>query len=235
MKKLFSVLCVFAIAAIAAGTVSASPIIVTPAGLDPGAHFRVVFLTDIKMDAIRSSLTYYDGMVTINANGATYNGTTIGWKAIVSNGSTNARDHISLLSTSTIPLYKPNGTLVSSGNLWSGWLLSAIDTNIHGTRLLFTRVWTGSNPDGTTRFEHNDRRAVGDYHVTYGLIADTGPGWITTHVQAHDFTAAVYGISDVFTVPSAVPEPSTVMIAGLGGLAALAYSLKHKRSSCRRQ
>ena len=40
----------------------------------------------------------------------------------------------------------------------------------------------------------------------------------------------LYGISDVLTVPSAVPEPSTVMLVGLGGLAALGYSFKRKRA-----
>ena len=225
MKKLLSVLSVFALAAIAAGTASAGSI-ATPTGLNPGDQFRFVFVTTTTTFATSSDLSTYDNIVSSDATGYTYGGNSPIWKAIVSNSTTNARDHIGLLSTSLIPLYTVDGTKVSTGNLWSGSVLSPIGMAIDGS-ISDPSVWTGTDTSGAT--------ATGLGNV--GGIATYGASWLTDAAWIHMlFTGdtaepmALYGISEVLTVPSAVPEPSTVMLVGLGGLAALGYSFKRKRA-----
>ena len=228
MKILSSVLSVFAITTIAAGTVAAEPMIVTPAGLAPGEQFRVVFVTDRVTNATSTDLSTYDSFVTTDANGATYNGTTMTWKAIISNSTTNARDHIGLLSDSTIPVFRVDGTQVSTGNLWSSSLIAPINKGISGN-IIETSVWAGTNEDGSRK----DGYTLGYGGVTLGHTLFTTGRWIDNHpVSGIPFHQNywMYGISEILTVPAAVPEPSTVMLAGLGGLAAWAYSCKRKQN-----
>ena len=118
MKKLLSVLSVFALAAIAAGTASAGSI-ATPTGLNPGEQFRIVFLSTTTTSATNSNLSTYDRIVSSDATGYTYGGNSPIWKAIVSSAGIDAKDHIGLQSTSVVPLYTVSGTKVSGGNLWS--------------------------------------------------------------------------------------------------------------------
>ena len=215
MKGLSSILPVFAIAAIPAGAASASPIIVTPTGLVPGGHFRVAFVTSSTTNATSSNLSTYDSFVTTEANGATYNGAVITWQAIMSNSTTNARDHIGLTSSSTIPIYLVFGEKVSDGNLWSGSLLHSIDQTITGSEILST-VWTDTESDGTySSYIENE------YH-TVGLSSQRFTWSVGAQSSIYGTHHHLYGISEILSSPSAVPEPSAVMLADLGGLAAWA-------------
>ena len=242
MKKLLSVLSVFVFAAIAADTASASPIIYTPAGLATGDRFRTVFVTSTRTNAQSNDVSTYDTLVTTDANGATYNGSVISWQAIVSTGSINARSHINILFASqVVPLYLVDGTQISAGYLWSGSLLHAIDRSASGALVQDARVWTGTTEDGYGSITHAS-------DTFYFHLGDTAPNdtvafrneafagrnnavnreWIAASMNFMSEDAALYGISEILTV--SVPEPSTVMLAGLGGLAALAYSFKRKRN-----
>ena len=224
MKKLLSVLSVFALAAIAAGTASAGSI-ATPTGLNPGDQFRIVFLSTTTTSATNSNLSTYDSIVSSDATGYTYGGNSPIWKAIVSSAGIDAKDHIGLQSTSVVPLYTVSGTIVSGGNLWSGALLNQITVRIDGTPANES-VWTGTSEYGTGYAQYT----MGSQSVRYGASATVSSDWISQAVYDSGFPAYIYGISEVLTVPSAVPEPSTVMLVGLGGLAALGYSFKRKRN-----
>ena len=225
MKKLLSLLSVFALAAIAAGTASAGSI-ATPTGLNPGDQFRIVFLTSSQTIAKTSDLSTYDNFVSSNATGYTYGGNSPTWQAIVSSPTIDARDHIGLLSTSVIPLYTVDGTKVSTGNLWSGTLLSPINRYIDGSTHNYG-AYTGTKADGT---KSNPVGPVGTDWTNIGLSNATNSQWIAWTQADPVSLRNLYGISDVLTVPAAVPEPSTVMLVGLGGLAALGYSFKRKRN-----
>jgi hypothetical protein len=225
MKQLLSVLSVFALAAIAAGTASAGSIY-TPTGLNPGDQFRFVFLSTTTTTATSSDLSSYDSIVSSDATGYTYGGTSPIWQAIVSNTTISVSDHIGLQATSLIPIYTADGAKVSTGNLWSGDVLSPINIIISGTTLSNREVWTGSNDDGTIAY------GVGP-SPGYATKADADSveeDWIAGNYNDISSTFHIYGISDVLTVPATVPEPSTAMLAGLGGLAALVYSFKRKRN-----
>ena len=227
MKKLLSVLSVFALAAIAAGTASAGSI-ATPTGLNPGDQFRFVFVTTTTTFATSSDLSTYDNIVSSDATGYTYGGISPIWKAIVSNSIIDARDHIGLQSTSVVPLYTVNGNKVSGGNLWSENLLSPMNASISGTTIN-APVWTGTGKDGS---KDSNGNVMGANTVIFGQSLHTSNGTYIndTSYDPADAPVPLYGISDVLTVPSAVPEPSTVMLVGLGGLAALGYSFKRKRA-----
>ena len=219
---------VLALAALAPGSASAGPIN-TPTGLTPGDQFRIIFTTTAFSDATSSNLATYDSFVSNDASGTTYNGNQVTWKAIVSNLSTNARDHIGLLSTSIVPIYTPDGTKVSNGNLWST-LLAKVNKSIDGGQQSTGPHWTGTNDNGTTA---GLGYAIGQATPIIGNNAYLANGsWIAANSTANTDTLRLYGISETLTVPSisAVPEPSTAMLAGLGGLAALVYSFKRKRN-----
>ena len=230
MRKLLSVLSVFALAALAAGSASAGPI-KTPTGLTPGDQFRIIFTTTAQSQATSSDLATYDSFVSNDASGTTYNGNQVTWKAIVSNLSTNARDHIGLLSTSIVPIYTADGTRVSNGNLWSTPLLAKVNRDSNGNIQNTRTVWTGTTGAGVSL---GSGYAVGEATPAIGNNAvQNNSGWLEANSASNTTTRYLYGISDILTVP-AVPEPSTAMLAGLGGLAALVYSFKRKRNSCRR-
>ncbi len=229
MKKLLSVLSVFALAAIAAGTASAGSIS-TPTGLNPGEQFRIVFLSSTSTSASSGDLSIYDSIVSADATGTTYGGTSPIWKAIVSNSTTKARDHIGLQNSSTIPLFTVDGTKVSAGNLWSGSLLNPINITIGGS-VVSTKVWTGTNIDGGKQtYMGMFDIPIGSNSPSYGESNQANNLWTYVGFDAPSVLYRVYGISDVLTVPASVPEPSTAMLVGLGGLAALGYSFKRKRA-----
>jgi hypothetical protein len=232
MKKLLSVLSVFAVTAIAAGAAFAGSIN-TPAGLNPGDSFRLVFVTSTQTAATSNDLATYDNFVSTNAAGTTYNGNQITWQAIVSNTTINARDHIGLQSTSLTPIYTVSGTLVSTGNLWSGALLNPINKGVQWPYQYHGSVWSGTLSDGTSSIGSEMGTAYPNYALT-GTSSSASSSWIAFGPPITTEVPHLYGISSILTVPSAVPEPSTAMLAGLGGLAALVYSFKRKRNSCRR-
>lgn len=228
MKKLLSVLSVLALAALAAGSASAGPIY-TPTGLTPGDQFRIIFTTTAYSDATSSDLATYDSFVSNDASGTTYNGNQVTWKAIVSNLSTNARDHIGLLSTSIVPIYTADGTRVSDGNLWSTPLLAKVNRDSNGGTQSTGPHWTGTKVDGT---RYGSGYAIGEATPTIGNNGTLTSNWLVANSVSNTSMLQLYGISETLTVPSfsAVPEPSTAMLAGLGGLAALVYSFKRKRN-----
>jgi hypothetical protein len=131
--------------------------IITPAGLNPGDEFRIVFVTSTKTDATSSNLTgHYDPIVSGDAAAAgidTYNGASVIWRTIGSTSTSNAVDR---LPKDTVPIFLPDGTRVADSGLalWSTGnpstpLLHAInehaDGGAHWTRLSgLERTKTGS-------------------------------------------------------------------------------------------
>ncbi|MEI8020122.1 MAG: PEP-CTERM sorting domain-containing protein [Schlesneria sp.] len=219
-------LSVIAIAS-AAGTASAGLVISTPGGLNPGDHFRILFVTSGTIQAVSTAIGTYDTFVNTDANGATYNGSVISWKAIGSTTSVSAINHI---GTTGDAVYLADGTKVTSSDdssgLWSGSLLSAPDEFLDGTSVGVDAIWTGSNSDGSA-----NTHPLGNRNPTYGFSGNTNGGWTNAGVGFSGGAHRLYGISSDLVVPgaTAVPEPSTALLAGLGGLAALAYSFARKR------
>ena len=131
------------------GRAEAGIILQTPAGLNPGDHFRFVFVTDGIRDATSTNIADYDSFVNAQAGGATYNGVVVNWLAIGSTDSVDAIDHV---GQAIAPVYLSDGTLVTttttSTGLWSGAIVHQINLDLAANPVQ-TFVWTGTNPTGT--------------------------------------------------------------------------------------
>lgn len=224
----------------------AGVILHTPGGLNPGDTFRFVFVTDGTIDATSSAISTYDAFVTAQAGGATYNGRTVSWQAIGSTATVNAVDHVGL---STGGVFLASGTEVATsttanlGGLWyddpadpsganSGTLLHPIDQDLTG-QLLTEAVWTGTAK--SFPFGHTSVNPLGgtpgNPFAKPGYSGASNSDWIASTIFGDRYTNhyAMYGISEVLTVPAAVvPEPSTFALLGLGGIG-LAFSASRRR------
>ena len=196
----------------------------TPAGLNPGDQFQFVFLTHDSTNAINSDITYYNNFVNSDAAGATYSGMTVTWLAIVSTATVNA---ISQTGDANIPVYTVDGMEVASstttapGGLWSGSLLNYIRLSIDGSQNV-APVWTGTNAQGTQDgpyyLGNTTTTSPNGPIATQGRAGNTDSSWITFGVvnEPTRVPAYFYGISTVLTVPSSVPEPSTILPMAMG-------------------
>ena len=235
MKVVLSLLSVIAMATIATGTASAGGIdISTPTGLNAGDHFRFVFVTATTTTATSTDISTYDTFVNTDANSATYNGTLITWKAIGSTSSVSAINHIGVTGYA---VYDVNGNQIATDDttsgLWSGSILQNINTHIDGSTNDDggARAWTGTTTSGDQKTDHT----LGDAAPQVGRLSKDDNRWIDYIADGaypdNTNTYYVYGISGDLVVPGAttVPEPSTAMLAGLGSLVGLAYSMARKR------
>lgn len=233
-----------AIAAVAyvavAGVASASTVVLqTPAGLNPGDHFRFVFVTDGQVygntgtiDATSSDIATYNSFVNAQAGGATYGGSTVIWSAIGSTTTVNARDNVGGFET-LVPVYLVDGTraandlTTNTDGFWSGSLLSgvSIGVSIDGTAVS-SYAWTGSNNDGT---------AYGGYELGSGGYAYYGDSDATGGFLEYDnmdgtYTAPMFAMSSELTVGgAAVPEIDPAGIGSVLALVAGALGLAERR------
>ena len=162
------------------------------------------------------------------AQGATYNGQTVQWLAIVSVEFTNAIDHIGQSDT---PAYLANGTQVTTSTtasgLWSGAIESSIFTDLNG-QLVHGQVWTGTNADGVAV----PGQALGDIDATVGSNTVISAGWIENGIDSFTLLHNLYGVSQVLTVAltqQPVPEPSSIVMLGTALLAA-AYTSRFRNA-----
>ena len=206
------VLAVLWLVSVLVGSAEAGIILQTPAGLNPGDHFRFVFVTDSVRDAISTNISDYDSFVNTQAGGATYEGVAVNWLAIGSTDSVNAIDHVGQAST---PVYLSDGTPVSSSTttagLWSGTIRNPINLDLAGNPVdPFFFVWTGTNPTGT-----GFGGPLGSATPQVGANTDTGSAWISSGRSPNGDLRDLYGISSDLTVPqSVVPEPATLTMLG---------------------
>ncbi|WP_373650004.1 MULTISPECIES: PEP-CTERM sorting domain-containing protein [unclassified Schlesneria] len=218
--------------------------IATPPGVWGGQQFRIVFVTPNTTNATSSNISDYDDFVNAQAGGATYNGVTVQWQAMASTNAVNARDHVGQTGTA---VYLADGTKVANsdttaaGGLWSaGGLQANISQDLDGNDYSGL-VWTGSSGIGTT---YATIPVPGDPPVQWGLgssgfngnnKSETGSilggiggyTWLSipAGVQLNTDLYQVYGISEVLT---AVPEPSSFLMSGIG-LVAIGFVTKLRR------
>ena len=205
-------------------------IIQTPPGLIAGDTFRIAFVSDATTEATSSDISYYNTFVNNDAiaeagggnNEVTYDGAALTFSAIASASTTNAIDNIT--GTASAPLYLVNGTLVASsltvlpGGLWSEYLLAPIDLDLTGANLGTTGVWTGTSPNGIVGY------ALGGAGATYGISTSTTPSWITAGLDTDIRDPNhVYGVSNLLTVLTAIPEPSSLILLTIGEFGLLVY------------
>jgi hypothetical protein len=205
----------------------------TPAGLGAGESFRFVFITDATTVAISASIAHYNSFVNAQAGGATYDGSVVNWVAIGSTSSTSAINNVGQTLT---PVYLADGTLVTtsttSTGLWSGSLLNPIDETISGMGIHSgsTGTWTGTNTNGSV-----SSNPLGDFFgVTIGVSTVTNGNWVNNGVWPTDNASGVFHMFAISQVLTAVPEPSSLALAGTAAIGVGAFVWCRKRRDQRR-
>ncbi len=234
---MYRILLTAALAIAWAATARAGPLLLqAPDGLRPGAQFQIVFVTDGVTRAGSSSISTYNSFVTndadTEAHGQVYfNGQLVTFSAIGSTSTVSATTNIGIHSAA---VYLADGTRIaisttsSSGGLWSGTLLNPINEDLTGNvPIPISLVWTGTLPNGQIDALH----ALGSAQPQLGDPYNTDSTWVDYSNGATGSTnsAPMYGISDVLTVPSAVPEPASMLLALTGLGSAFGWRLTRRR------
>jgi hypothetical protein len=205
----------------------------TPAGLSPGESFRFVFITDATTVAISSNIAFYNSFVNAQAGGATYDGSVVNWVAIGSTSSTSAINNVGQTQT---PVYLADGTLVTtsttSTGLWSGSLLNPIDETISGMGIHSgsTGTWTGTTTNGS-----GSSNPLGDFFgVIIGVSTTTDGYWVNNGVWPSNNACGVFHMFGISQVLTAVPEPSSLVLAGTAAIGLSTFVWCRKRREQRR-
>ncbi len=198
-----------------AGAASAEPIsLATPAGLDAGDQFRFVFVTLGTIDATSGDIDVYNAFVNAAAAGATYNDSTVTWRAIGSTSLVDARTNVGGFGES-IPVYRVDGTRVAenltaifASGFWGMAWNASISRTIYGSEIN-DFVWTGSNVDGTTKVGNELGAAV----TQLGESSSTFNALQSYSTQGSYIGSPMFAMSETLT---AVPEPTTGAMALAG-------------------
>jgi len=215
---------------------AAGPITV-PTSLSSGDQYRLAFVTSTGRVATSTNIGDYNDFVTDVANDVPELlalGTN--WTAIASTPTVDARDN-----TSTVPSFVGGGSvgvpifllndvkLVDSyDDLWDG----DVDQFLNITEGLVSlggdvRVWTGSTESGIG-FGGNE---LGVFSVRTGNASYRDDEWISQTIFGPNSNWRLYTMSDVLTVGgSAVPEPSSLVLAAIAGTTGLVwYRVRRRR------
>jgi len=219
---------------------TAFAIVVHPTSLAPGDQYRLAFVTSTGRDATSSNIDDYNSFVTTVAElvpELSALGTT--WKAIASTEFVDAVANTDTVPLSQggslgVPIFLLNDTKLvdSNDDLWvlypGGMLDTPLNVNESGSFVVSAFVWTGTQAHG--------RAAIG--HLGYGSgtgamvgsTADLDHDWIYA-AQRSPLTDSYlfYALSDTLIVPDPIPEPSTLVLFGLGFLGLVGYVYRRKR------
>ena len=230
---------VVALLVLASGSDAFADVVTVP-NAAPGTLYRLVFVTSGTRDAQSSNVSDYNAFALAQANLspqlAALNTT---WTAI---GSTvvgsitfNARDNtFSNPNTAAgVAFYQLDGLLIANNNadLWDGTLAASISRDqlggFHGNT---SPVWTGTHHSGVASV--NPLGGSASPFAQFGLPAQVGSGWVNTGSSnisdgVADFNS-MYAISGVLTI--AVPEPSSLFLAGVGLFGLLRSRLRRTRA-----
>jgi hypothetical protein len=200
--------------------------IVVPTGLNPGATYRIIFVTSTMRDGTSANIADYNSFVTDAANldaGLAGLGTT--WKALASTPTVNVLVNAGLSAgDSTTPFYNTVGNLIAIGvtvpitGLYGGFSTAHTSPIFSETGEVppgSSFVWTG------TRFNTSVGSPLGGAGAHMGRYTSTSRGWTQEFSENPAALHHLYGISGVLTVPAAseVPEPSALALVGSALLA----------------
>ena len=160
------------------------------------------------------------------------------WHAFVSAASTSATENTGITpgATGTVYFFNTRGDIIATSNddLLDGALLQPISFDENGD-VKNTKVWTGSNADGTVAAGDS----LGSPVAIYGNSNDINSAWVDVGIASISLPFSLYGVSSLATIHSPtsslvsstnipIPEPDSVFLVGIG-LSVLA--LRHRQLS----
>ena len=173
----------------------------TPTGLNVGDKFRLLFMTSTTRDARSYNIADYNSFVQgrAAAGHASIRDYSGGFRALGSTSAVDARDNTCTTGTGD-PIYWLNGAKAADNNadLYDGsWDDEENPRNESGNAPSTTRVWTGSDADGTAS---NFPLGHGS-SVTVGILNSSTSGPVRSGIGAAPGTGhPFYGLSQVFKV-----------------------------------
>jgi hypothetical protein len=219
MKRAVLKMVVLALLLGGAGTARAGFMFHTPSGVSPGEQFIVVFLDTVGGPATPGTIGDYNTEIAAAASGITYQGGTIGnWSIIGATASTNGAR---ALFNSSLPVYDLDGGKLASSGV--SYLTNGISPDIDQSGGVFSSqtVWTGLTSEGTPASpntlgqpDFGPASVVGE---SGNFLAGFG---LNVALQKPTGSISDYYGYATFTAPAAaaVPEPSSIMLAFVGGV-----------------
>lgn len=212
---------------------AAQAVFTLPSGLNPGDHYRLVFVTSGTRDAITGNMDNYVTFVNDQAALAPDLPATT-WLPIASTTAIPANGLISCGATcNTYPIFLVTGAKVANSlaDLLDGSIITAIHRTQAGTALpAESYVWTGSTALGIPI----EFQQLGTATPRAGSATDIDSRWMSTSdggVFDDEDLLHLYAISGELTVPGAIPEPSTIALFGAGGAALLALRRRRAKTA----
>lgn len=203
--------------------------IIVPAGLNPGDTYHLAFVTKGIRNATSASIADYNAFVQAEAaQNPSLSGTDVGvtWRAIASTNFVHARDNALVEA----PVYLLNGTTkIADGytDMWDGSIDAPfiLDQFADSFPWPAPGVWTGSTPFGT-KWQGS---TLGSSTVMVGGDHATDGGWLYQGVAPRSGSRYFYALSEELTVPTAVPEPASVVLwLGLASVLGVGARLRRR-------
>jgi hypothetical protein len=232
---------------------SGATVITTPADLEPGDRYRLMFITAAQEHPMSKFITFYDDFVNSQASASSSSEVAaMNWSAVVATledglDGANARSVRENTLTRTtdatdVSIYNLQGDRLANDydDLYDALLLNPIQYDQSG-QSLSAYAWTGFLPDGTTP-------AIGDggplgatvtgqatgYNAGYitGRSDHTTPSWADSNNREPGIlTNHLYAMSDILVVSAEteVPEPGSLTLLSLGMAALCSLTRRTRR------